>query len=294
MATRRRPQPTAAGHFLQSLRCPETGLAGFAEHGSGEVVCEGSGRSWPVRDGYIDFVPPLAESVSPAQHLMEQAFYSAGYEEYFRPALTRLVSRQSVPDAILLSLAMLAPRAGDYVLDVGCGTGNFTRAIGRRLADGDGLVVGLDLSAPMLRHAEVLRRGELLRTVRYVRADAHRLPFADAVFDAVHCAGSLQLMPEPQRALAEMVRVLKPGGRLVVATFIRSPRRWLRRFQQVLTPVGGFRFFEPEVLHDWVAAHGLELREEMIEGAAITFTAVRPSASPKARTRPTRPREPAP
>jgi SAM-dependent methyltransferase len=225
---------------------------------------------------------------------MEQAFYSAGYEEYFRPALTRLVSRQSVPDAILLSLAMLSPEPGDYVLDVGCGTGNFTRAIGRRLVEGDGLVVGLDLSAPMLRHAEVLRRGELLNTVRYVRGDAHRLPFADGVFDAVHCAGSLQLMPDPQRALSELVRVLKPGGRLVVATFIRSPRRFLRRFQQVLTPVGGFRFFEPEVLHDWVAALGLELREEMIEGAAITFAAVRPAPVPKPRTRTPRRKEPAP
>lgn len=252
-------------------------MTAFEERGDAELVCIASGRTYPMRAGVVDFMPSFGTSEKPSQRLMEQSFYSAGYEEYFRPSLTRLVSSQSIPDAILLSLAMLEPQPGDYVLDVGCGTGNFTRAIARRLRSGEGLAVGLDLSAPMVQRAEQLRRSELLTTARYVRGDAHRLPFVDGVFDAVHCAASLQLMPEPERALREMERVLKPGGRLVLATFIRSPRKWLRRVQDAMTPIAGFRWFDPELLHHWLESLGLELREEMIEGAAITIAACKPA-----------------
>ena len=92
----------------------------------------------------------------------------------------------------------------ERLLEVGCGTGLYLREL-QRLA---GLVVGVDFSEGMLRKA----RGLL------VLADAEHLPFRDGVFDQVLSITALQNFPEPLRALAEMNRVLRSGGRLVLSS----------------------------------------------------------------------------
>ena len=79
----------------------------------------------------------------------------------------------------------------------------------------DGLAVGLDISVPMLTRAVLDNSGP--RTC-YVRGDAGTLPFGDETFDAVCCFGALYLMPEPFQVAREMVRVLRPGGRVAILT----------------------------------------------------------------------------
>lgn len=108
---------------------------------------------------------------------------------------------------------LLDPRPGQRLLDVGCGTGDDVRAIARFL-EGTGWVVGVDSSLALV--AEAFRRsaggtGES----RFCRCDACRLPFPDASFDGVRSERMLQHLRNPRRAVAEMVRVLKPGGRMV-------------------------------------------------------------------------------
>ena len=88
------------------------------------------------------------------------------------------------------------------VLDVGCGTGEDIRAL-------PGRTVGLDPSAAMI--GEAARRGG-----DFVRGDAHALPFADGAFDGCRADRTFQHLADPRRALAEMVRVTRPGGRVVV------------------------------------------------------------------------------
>jgi SAM-dependent methyltransferase len=97
-----------------------------------------------------------------------------------------------------------APEATDRVrvLDVGCGTGGDTRAM-------PGRGVGLDASAAMI--GEAARRGG-----DFVRGDAHTLPFAAASFDGCRADRTFQHLADPERALAELVRVTRPGGRVVV------------------------------------------------------------------------------
>jgi ubiquinone/menaquinone biosynthesis C-methylase UbiE len=100
--------------------------------------------------------------------------------------------------------------ANDRLLDVGCGTG----AASRRAATVAAAVVGIDLSSEMLREASQLAGG--LNKAGFVRADAEALPFADASFSAAICTNSFHHYPDPARAVHEIVRVLTPGGRLVV------------------------------------------------------------------------------
>lgn len=104
---------------------------------------------------------------------------------------------------------------GGRALDVGCGTGRLTLELARRVGP-DGAVVGVDFCPAMLERArEYVRRSPHGGSVRFVTGDADALPFADAGFDCAVMGFALRAVPDPERALAEMVRVVKPGGRVV-------------------------------------------------------------------------------
>ncbi|MFN2168084.1 MAG: methyltransferase domain-containing protein, partial [Anaerolineae bacterium] len=126
-------------------------------------------------------------------------------------------------------LQALAGVEQPLVLDVATGTGRLPLALMReRFASAGGRVVGLDLSRGMLRQA----RAKLLSyrpQVDLVWQDACCLPFDDGTFDAVTCLESLEFMPQPREALAEMVRVLAPGGVLLVTNRVGREARFLPR-----------------------------------------------------------------
>ena len=102
------------------------------------------------------------------------------------------------------------------LLDVATGTGRVPLALLRnRFAATGGRIVGLDLSWGMLRQARA-KLQDYDRWVDLVWQDASHLPFDDGTFDAVTCMEALEFLPRPREALAEMVRVLAPGGLLAV------------------------------------------------------------------------------
>ena len=100
------------------------------------------------------------------------------------------------------------------ILDAGCGNGRYCRPILRR-ADADAFISAFDLSQSMLRRAH--RRIKSSR-VQYVAADMTRLPFSDAVFDAIVCGWALEHLPDPRLGLREMARVLRHGGKMLLWT----------------------------------------------------------------------------
>jgi demethylmenaquinone methyltransferase/2-methoxy-6-polyprenyl-1,4-benzoquinol methylase len=108
-------------------------------------------------------------------------------------------------------------REGDHVLDIAAGTGDLTRAFARR-AGPRGLVLHTDINESMLRQGRdrLLDEGVLVPSVL---ADAQALPLPDACMDIVSVAFGLRNMTDKAAALAEMARVLKPGGRLLVLEF---------------------------------------------------------------------------
>jgi ubiquinone/menaquinone biosynthesis C-methylase UbiE len=115
----------------------------------------------------------------------------------------------------LQAVTLLGVQGGDRVLDVGCGVGEDARMLARLVGSG-GLVVGLDSSETMVR--EATRRSEGLGLpLDFRQGDVHRLEFEDSAFDRCRADRVLQHLEDPDRALAEMVRVVRPGGRLVVS-----------------------------------------------------------------------------
>ena len=115
------------------------------------------------------------------------------------------------------TVAVANLRDGDRVLDIAGGTGDLARAFARRVGSA-GAVVHTDINEAMLRTGRdrLLDEGLALPTLL---CDAEALPFADASFDVVSVAFGLRNMTHKERALAEMARVLKPGGKLLVLEF---------------------------------------------------------------------------
>lgn len=112
------------------------------------------------------------------------------------------------------TLGPLAP--GENVVDVGCGAGIDSLIAARMVAPG-GRVIGVDMTPAMLTKACHAAAESGLRNVEFHAGQAEALPVADQSADVVISNGVLNLLPDKPAALAEMARVLKPGGRLQVA-----------------------------------------------------------------------------
>ena len=110
-------------------------------------------------------------------------------------------------------------RAGQTVLDLAGGTGDLAKEFAKKVGP-QGLVVLADINEKMLaRGRERLTDEGIVGNVKYVQADAESLPFPDNYFDRVSVAFGLRNMTHKDAALAEMRRVLKPGGKLLVLEF---------------------------------------------------------------------------
>ncbi len=121
----------------------------------------------------------------------------------------------------LVAAAGIAP--GDRVLDVGCGTGVVARAAATRCGAAAN-VTGTDVSAGMLEAAARFAAEAGLAEIAWLECDAAAMPLPDAAFDVSLCQQGLQFMPDKPGAMAEMARVLKPGGRLALSVWkSRSP-----------------------------------------------------------------------
>ncbi len=116
--------------------------------------------------------------------------------------------------------------AGVSVLDCGCGPGSVTRSIAALVAPGE--VVGVDFGASQIERATSAAATAGVQNATFRTADVYALPFSDATFDRVFSHALIEHVADPQRAVSEMYRVLKPGGYIGVCSpdwggFVLSP-----------------------------------------------------------------------
>jgi len=133
------------------------------------------------------------------------ARYDLSWQRQLAPAHRALIEHASVGP-------------GDRVLDVACGTG-IVSLIAAEEVQPWGFVVGTDISQEMVNAARATARARRLWHVRFERADAEKLEFNSGVFEAALCAFGLMYVPDPDAAVAEMARVVVPGGRVVAAVW---------------------------------------------------------------------------
>jgi SAM-dependent methyltransferase len=199
------------------------------------------------------------------------AVYSAYME---RPRLSRALGRVfwgGDTKRYYESMAAIGEvAAGGTIVDCPCGAGPALRALSPRQ---EVRYVACDLSPAMLRRAEDRAgRRNLAGAVEFHRADAADLPLESSSADLFLSYWGLHVFPEPAAAIVEAARVLKPGGRLVGATFVLGPslrqRLSLRPNRGDFGPMGT----EEDVLA-WLAAAGLELTDSGRSGLYMFFEA---------------------
>lgn len=198
-----------------------------------------------AEEGYLDLLEEEPESTGIAQSLMLGGVVPAIYERWWRPGWGRLfkgIGGPGMADEVRIARLLLGLSAGHAVLDVACGPGNFTRSFGK-VVDHDGIAIGLDVSPSMLARAAADAEHEGVEDIAYVRAAATELPFRKESFEGVCCFGALYLIDDPEAALAEMRRVLKPGGRIALMTSLRRGPG-LPLVKQGVKLASGLRLFE--------------------------------------------------
>jgi ubiquinone/menaquinone biosynthesis C-methylase UbiE len=193
---------------------------------------------------------------------------AADYEPLWRAQL-------ACAQADLLAEATLAP--GERVLDVACGTGlvalDAAHAVGS-----DGWVLGIDLSGQMVDAARRRASERRLSNASFLRMDAESLDLPDASFDVALCALGLMYMPDPGQAVREMRRVLRPGGRLVIAVWgERSRCGWSALFPIVDAEVASevcplfFRLGQKDTLARLCAGAKFEIIKQRRIAATLAY-----------------------
>ncbi|MEO0596605.1 MAG: methyltransferase domain-containing protein [Chloroflexota bacterium] len=186
----------------------------------------------------------------------------------------KIVQHEDVDEHLHLAIPLMTrlhPQTTPLVLDIATGTGRMPLALCQH-ARFEGYVVGLDASRGMLKQAvEKIEREHFVGYTTFMWGDGTALPFDDGSFDVVTCMEALEFMPQPERGLQEMVRVLRAGGLLLTTRRINEPfmpgKLWSRERMRELLSVEGIEQIEYEDWqYDYEKVWGVKVGESVFRG----------------------------
>lgn len=264
--------------LISYMRCSHCAGTRLRAHPNG-VSCGTCGVDFLLRDGILDMLgDDAAEVITPFQRLMQTPLVVSIYERLWRPLGYYLASSRSFSEEVRTVLRVVGQADHSRILDLACGPGVFTRPLAQR---SHGLVVGFDLSLPMLRRAQALAAQESLPNIIFIRGTVFKLPFVSGAFSFVNCCGALHLFDRPDPALKEIGRVLDGGGHLSIQTTIRPSHT--PGFAYLLERLIRFGFFDEEELREKLRLHGLRILASERHRISYTLLARSDMMSPHTR-----------
>ena len=256
--------------------CPK--CKGSLAVGNQILRCDACERTYPVFHNIPDFIAEdLQHSVGLAlqQSSMFDRLAPIYETNLWYPVVMKLAGVKGIASlrALLTMVEDLMGTVSGDVLDAACGPGT----IGRRIARHSGTVFGIDISAGMLARGRTYSQREHVTNMNFARARVEALPFARETFAAALCCGSLHLFEDTAVALREIARTLKPGARLVGATFTVS-NHGLLRFAKIRKRIEG-RVFNVKKLGDSLSEAGFEDYRPRTYGSGLVFSVHRNGSS---------------
>jgi len=207
-------------------------------------------------------------------------------EEFSRQA-DQIISAPSFTDFDTIDSIVKAAGATyqDRVLDVACGTGVVVFSLAKTAKE----VIGLDLTGEMLQKARKQRHEQGIANVHFELGEAEALPFEDGAFDVTVCRMSVHHFSEPAKSMAEMARVTRPGGRVVIADIVSSsdiPTTALHNAIERLRDPSHVRMLTDEELIGLVTSSGLRITSTESWGKSRNFEEWAEVLNAPARTEP--------
>ncbi|HEY1015991.1 MAG TPA: methyltransferase domain-containing protein [Herpetosiphonaceae bacterium] len=264
---------TRAAAFVRLTTAP-TSVPEVLASGDG-LRCPRTGQIYPYRQGVLDLLPQDL-TFTATQHLLD-TWVTAWLYDRGRAGMMGLFGLPAFPREVAALDQRLQPVAGDTILDLACGHGNFTVEWAKRVGP-TGLVIGLDISAAMLARAARAVRDWGLTNVLLIRGDAQQLPLADGMIAKINCSGGLHQLPDLPQALREIARVSTPDAALTASTFAAAPHDRFARLKQWLKHRWDFHFVPLQELGQHLQPLGYGEYSWTLPGGWFGYAAARRTA----------------
>ena len=239
---------------------------------NGSLASEKSDE-YQVKNNIIDLLGSEPGSKTIAQYSNHFKLTAAIYEDLWRRRSLSLLTGETFPveKEIELLIEWASPREGGYYLDVGASTGLYARAI--KKAEPKAEVVALDFSLQMLREARLKAEADEA-DIYLLRADATQMPFFSKSFDGLLMGGTLNELPDPDRVLHEMRRILEDHGVVFMMHLIKSDH-WVGQLLQGSASLGGLQFWTVDESNKMFKKAGFRVDEQHTRGI-VCFTRLLP------------------
>ncbi len=231
---------------------------------NGSVASAKSEDEYQVKNNIIDLLGSEPGSKTIAQYSNHFKLTAAIYEDLWRRRSLTLLTGESFPveKEQELLIEWTTPRAGGYYLDVGASTALYARAL--KTAEPKAEVVAMDFSKQMLQEARLKSEAEQAN-IYLLRADATQMPFFSKSFDGLVMGGTLNELPDPDRVLHEMRRILEDHGVVFMMHLIKSDS-WVGQLLQGSASLGGLQFWTVDESNEMFKNAGFRVDEQITRG----------------------------